>query len=78
MLDLFYDSVPEKHKARFHFHRFMQQIDAELRRLQGTSNPLVSVAKNLASSIRVLCLDEFLVHDVADAMILADFLKHLL
>ena len=78
VLDLFYESLPDKHKARFHFHRFMQQVDAELRRLQGTPDPLISVAKNLARSIRVLCLDEFLVHDVADAMILADLVKHLL
>ncbi len=77
VLDLFYESLPDKHKARVHFHRFMQQVDAELRRVQGAPNPLIRVAKKLANSIRVLCLDEFLVHDVADAMILADLLKHL-
>lgn len=78
VLDLFYNSLPDRSKARFHFHRFMQHIDAELRRLQGTPDPLKSVAKRLARSARVLCLDEFLVHDVADAMILVDLLKYLL
>jgi cell division protein ZapE len=77
VLDLFYQSLPEPSKARFHFHRFMQYVDAELRRLQGTANPVKRVAKKLAKTARILCLDEFLVHDVADAMILADLLKEL-
>lgn len=78
VLDLFYESLLVRKKARFHFHRFMQQVDAELRRLQGTVNPLVSVAKKMASTCRVLCLDEFLVNDVAHAMILAELIEHLL
>ncbi len=78
VLDLFYNIVGDVPKARYHFHHFMQYIDAELRRLQGIRNPLERVAKRLASSARLLCLDEFLVHDVADALILADLLKQLI
>ncbi len=77
VLDLFYTSLFERKKARFHFHEFMQHVDAELRRLQGTENPLISVAKKMASSCRVLCLDEFLVNDVAHAMILAELIEYL-
>ena len=77
LVDLFYECVPEQHKARFHFHHFMQQIDAQLRLLQGQKNPVKRIAADLTKSIRLLCLDEFLVHDVADAMILADLLQAL-
>lgn len=75
--DLFYQHVPEPHKARFHFHHFMQQIDAQLRQLQGKKDPLRYVAARLAKTTRLLCLDEFMVHDVADAMILAELLQAL-
>lgn len=74
LMDLFYQSLLDHKKARLHYHHFMQQVDVALRRLQGISNPLREIARQLAKSIRVLCLDEFLVHDVAQAMILAELL----
>lgn len=78
LIDLFYDGLEEKKKARFHFHHFMQQVDCQLRRLQGQKNPLHKIAKELAKSTKVLCFDEFMVHDVAYAMILAELLQALL
>lgn len=75
LVDLFYQHIDESKKARFHFHHFMQQVDAQLRQLQGQKNPLQIIAKKLAKSVRVLCFDEFLVHDVAYAMILAELLQ---
>jgi cell division protein ZapE len=75
--DLFYQNVPIKQKARFHFHRFMQQIDAQLRRLQGHKDPLRQIAADLARSTRLIYFDEFMVYDVADAMILAELLQAL-
>ncbi|MGL5741205.1 MAG: cell division protein ZapE [Legionella sp.] len=75
--DLFYEHLEEKKKARFHFHHFMQQVDAQLRRLQGQKNPVLHIAKKLAKSTRVLCFDEFMVNDVAYAMILAELLQTL-
>ncbi len=76
--DLFYQHVEEQHKSRFHFHHFMQQIDAELRRLQGHKDPLRRIAAQVAKTTRLLCFDEFMVYDVADAMILAELLQALL
>ena len=72
LMDLFYQQVPEERKARFHFHHFMQQIDAQLRHRQGQKDPLRQIAVDLAKSYRLLCFDEFLVNDVAYAMILAE------
>lgn len=78
LVDMFYQNIDEDHKARFHFHHFMQQVDAQLRRLQGAKDPLKIIAANLAKTTRLLCFDEFLVYDVADAMILSGLLQAIL
>jgi len=52
-------------------------VDAQLRRLQGTADPLIHIADAMAKTARVLCLDEFLVNDIADAMILGELLNAL-
>jgi len=75
LMDLFYDNVPSGEKKRFHFHHFMQQVDARLRVLQGQKNPLQRIADELADSTRLLCFDEFMVDDVAYAMILAELMQ---
>lgn len=72
LMDLFYKNVQEERKGRFHFHHFMQQIDAQLRRRQGQKDPLRQIARDLDKTYRLLCFDEFLVNDVAYAMILAE------
>ncbi len=77
LMDLFYQQVEEPKKARFHFHHFMQQIDSQLRRRQGQKDPLKKIAADLGKSIRLLCFDEFLVNDVAYAMILSELLQAL-
>ena len=75
LMDLFYQQINERKKARFHFHHFMQQIDMQLRRLQGQKDPLWHIAADFSKRTRLLCFDEFLVHDVAYAMILAELLQ---
>jgi len=77
LMDLFFESLPIERKMRVHFHRFMQGIHAELRTLGGHSDPLVTVAERIAAKTRVLCLDEFYVLDIGDAMILGNLLKAL-
>lgn len=77
LMDVFYDALPFSEKRRMHFHRFMRYTHQELRALQGTANPLVQVAKNFASTTKVLCFDEFFVSDITDAMILAGLLDAL-
>jgi cell division protein ZapE len=70
LMDLFYGSLRSPSKERAHFYRFMQSVHAELRAAAGRKNPLEDVAAALAARARVLCLDELLVEDIADAMIL--------
>lgn len=78
LVDLFFQHVTEEKKARFHFHHFMQQVDFQLRKIQGQKDPLRRIAKNIAKTTRLLCFDEFLIHDVAYAMILAELLQALI
>lgn len=75
LMDLFYASVEQKNKARFHFHHFMQYIDAQLCEVQGQSDPVRRIAVRIAQKAQLLCLDEFFVDDVAHALILAELLK---
>lgn len=78
LLDLFYQQLPFQHKRRIHFHRFMRQVHEQLQRLQGERDPLQLVAAKLLKPAKVLCLDEFIVNDIGDAMILVQLLKSLL
>lgn len=77
LMDLFHSSLPAGSGLRVHFHRFMQDIHAELRTLSGHSDPLDGIAARIAGEARVLCLDEFFVLDIGDAMILGNLLKGL-
>jgi cell division protein ZapE len=77
LMDILYDCLGFDAKLRTHFHRFMQQVHAELATLKGSKNPLEKVAANLAAKFRVVCFDEFFVSDIGDAMILAGLLDEL-
>ena len=77
LIDSFYDSLPFKEKQRIHFHRFMQMVHTRLRNLKEVSDPLQTVADNIASETEVLCFDEFHVSDITDAMLLGGLLKAL-
>ena len=78
MMDMFCASLPESYVYRVHFHRFMLQVHQHLSAVVGTVNPLAKVAAEWAGRVRVLCLDEFLVADIGDAMILERLLRHML
>lgn len=77
LMDLFVSSLAPGLALRRHFHRFMLEVHAMLRELGERQNPLDEVADRLAAKCRVLCLDEFLVSDIGDAMILAGLLDGL-
>lgn len=77
LMDLFHDNLSGVAKGRLHFHRFMQRVHAELTGIKGRANPLQIVAARMARDWRVLCLDEFHVVDIGDAVILAGLLRSL-
>ncbi len=76
LMDLFYDHLPKPILARrIHFHAFMTEIHEALYEFRqsnpGEEDPLPIIAEEFASHCQILCLDEFQVHDIADAMILS-------
>jgi cell division protein ZapE len=77
LMDLFFDSLPPGCGQRVHFHRFMQRIHQGLRDLGRSQDPLPHLAARWAAQAEVLCLDEFFVADIADAMLLGGLLEGL-
>lgn len=77
LMDQFVASLPPGLALRVHFHRFMLDVHARLRNLGEVPDPLPQVAQALAVRARALCLDEFMVTDIGDAMILYGLLRAL-
>ncbi|MEQ1589574.1 MAG: cell division protein ZapE [Gallionella sp.] len=70
LMDAFYACLPYRRKRRIHFHNFMAEVHHEMKLLAHENDPLIALADNIEKSTRLLCLDEFHVDDIADAMIL--------
>lgn len=71
LMDLFFQQLPITAKVRMHYHHFMREVHAQLNRYEGEENPLIQVAEQWSQRYRVICLDEFIVEDIGDAMLLA-------
>ncbi|MXQ07030.1 cell division protein ZapE [Alphaproteobacteria bacterium GH1-50] len=71
LMDLFHDVTGGDHSRRVHFHAFMQEVQAALHeaRKTGVDDAIKPVADNMADGLRLLCLDEMQITDIADAMI---------
>ena len=77
LMDCFFNSVPLQRKTRLHFHEFMREVHRELIELHGVSDPLQHLGQSIARRFRLICLDEFHVADITDAMILHRLLESL-
>lgn len=76
LMDMFYDCLPSGwQKRRVHFHAFMRDIHSRLHAWRqthkGEDDLLPRIVADYASDVTILCLDEFQVLDVTDAMILS-------
>lgn len=76
LMDLFCQHV-EHRVIRLHFHHFMKDIHDRLGAIKDQENPLAVIADDFAQNYRIVCLDEFMVTDITDAMLLYGFLKDL-
>ena len=77
LVNCFLQAIPAIPHTRLHFHEFMRRVHHELKLIQGKANPLNFIAKKFRQEFKVLCLDEFIVSDITDAMILGELLKAL-
>ncbi len=73
LMDLFFESVQIKRKRRAHFHEFMLDIHARLKdeRAKEKGDPIPPVVAALADEARLLCFDEMVVNNMADAAIMS-------
>jgi cell division protein ZapE len=83
LMDLFCAAAPVP-KRRVHFHQFMTEVHAAItafrRKAKGRrddADPIAAVVKPIVKSIRLLCLDEFHVHDITNAMLLQRLFEQL-
>jgi len=79
-MDLAFDQLGILPKRRVHFHEFMLETHARLRRARQSEegDPLEPVAEQIADEARLLCFDEMQVNNPADAMILSRLFAKLL
>lgn len=73
LMDLFFECVLVKRKRRAHFHEFMLDVHARLRdaRKSESGDPIPPVVASLAEEARLLCFDEMVVNNMADAAIMS-------
>lgn len=76
LMDAFHDGL-QLPAWRLHFHHFMRWVHRRQFQLTGTADPLATLALELADEVRVLCLDELFVSDIADAILLGRLLTAL-
>ena len=84
LMNLFFDELNITQKKRIHFHHFMLEIHEQLTAINSpahtkskTKNPLKHIAKQISKDYKVLCIDEFIVTNITDAMILSELLHAL-
>src|SRR3546814_2070432 len=73
LMDLFHDSVRFAPKRRVQFHEFMLEVHDRLRaeRVKETGDPIPAIVNALAAEAKLLCFDEMVVNNTADAMVLS-------
>jgi cell division protein ZapE len=80
LMDLAFAHIEIEPKRRVHFHAFMLETDARLRRIRKSEeeDPIEAVAEEIADEARLLAFDEMQVTNPADAMILSRLFGKLL
>ncbi|WP_425363038.1 cell division protein ZapE [Candidatus Tisiphia endosymbiont of Hybos culiciformis] len=69
-------------KLMIHYQNFMQSVHKDIYQLQGKlkskNNIIKSIAANYAKQAEVICIDEFEIKDITDAMIIGQLLLELM
>ena len=78
LMDVFFEAVAIEDKRRVHFDEFMDEVHTAIAdwRREHQSDPIPAVTKPLLET-RLLCLDEFQVTDITNAMLLGRLFERL-
>jgi cell division protein ZapE len=77
LLDGFFQALPMAEKQRVHFHDFFARLHRGMFQQRGQTDALAVTLDELLAGCRVLCFDEFHVHDIGDAMLISRLFKAL-
>ena len=84
LMDLFFERVTESRKRRVHFHEFMDEMHQAIAAFRKSpkgraddADPVAAVTRPLVEDLRLLCLDEFQVGDITNAMLLGRLFEKL-
>ena len=77
LLDGFFQALPIAEKQRVHFHDFFTRLHQGMFLHRGHDDALAVALDQLLADCRVLCFDEFHVHDIGDAMLVSRLFKAL-
>lgn len=77
LLDGFFQALPIAQKQRLHFHQFFAQLHQGMFAHREHPDALTATLDALLRDCRVLCFDEFHVHDIGDAMLITRLFKAL-
>ena len=77
LLDGFFQALPITEKKRVHFHGFFAHLHRSLFKHREHADALAASLDEQLAGCRVLCFDEFHVHDIGDAMLITRLFKAL-
>ena len=79
LMNLFFEACPIQQKTRFHYSKFMSEIHSYIHNCskQNKTEIMAAYAQKLHTETQLLCIDEFYVTDIADAMMLERLFKKL-
>ena len=77
LLDGFFQATPLQEKRRLHFHDFFAQLHQGMFAHRQQPDALATTLDELLQDCRLLCFDEFHVHDIGDAMLISRLFKAL-
>ncbi|HCU1984787.1 TPA: cell division protein ZapE [Pseudomonas aeruginosa] len=77
LMDGFFRSAELQGLRRTHFHAFFRQLHDGMFRRQGWPDALGGALDELLGDCRLLCFDEFHVHDIGDAMLITRLFREL-
>lgn len=77
LLDGFFQALPVAEKQRVHFHDFFARLHRGMFKHREHDDALAVTLDELLAGCRVLCFDEFHVHDIGDAMLISRLFKAL-